>query len=42
MITIEQCKLILNDPTLTDQEVEQIRGLLYALCEEVVNKVKLN
>jgi hypothetical protein len=40
MLTLEKCREILNNPSLTDQEIEQIKGLLYALCESVLNYKK--
>jgi len=50
MLTIERVKKILNDPNLTDQQVEAIRDGFRALVEDVIfpawleerNKNKLN
>ena len=36
MLTIERVKQILNDPKLTDQEIEQIRDGFQSLVEDVI------
>jgi len=36
MLTIERVKKILNDPTLTDQQVEEIRDGFHYLVEDVI------
>jgi hypothetical protein len=41
MLTIERLKQILNDPKLTDQQVEEIRDGFQALIEDVIFPVWL-
>jgi len=36
MLTLERVKQILNDPTLTDRQVEEIRDGFQALVEEII------
>ncbi len=36
MLTIERVKKILNDPTLTDQQIEEIRNAFQYLVEDVI------
>ena len=36
MLTIERVKKILNDPTLTDEQVEEIRNGFHYLVEDVI------
>lgn len=36
MISIERCKEILNDPDLSDEYLEQLRGSLYAISEKII------
>ena len=38
MLTLEQCKEVLDDSTLTDMEVEAIRDAIYSLSEQVIGK----
>ena len=36
MLTIERVKQILNDPSLTDQQIEEIRNGFHYLVEDVI------
>ncbi len=36
MLTVERVKQILNDPSLTDQEIEEIRNGFHFLVEDVI------
>ena len=36
MISIERCRKILNDSSLSDQEVKEIRSSLYGLANETI------
>ncbi len=36
MLTIDHVKQLLDDPTITDQEVEEIRDGFHALVEDVI------
>ena len=38
MLTLEQARKSLNDPTLSDEEVLEIRDQLYALTEIIYKK----
>lgn len=35
MLTLLQCKEILDEPTLSDEEVIQIRDLLFSVTEQI-------
>jgi hypothetical protein len=37
MISIERCKEILNDPNLSNEYLEQLRGSLYAISEKIIS-----
>jgi hypothetical protein len=37
-LTIKDCRKYLNDETLTDEKVEQIRDALYVIVESVFDK----
>lgn len=36
MLSIDQCRAILNNPNLSDQEIENIRNLLYSVCTNIL------
>jgi hypothetical protein len=38
MLTLEQMKKLLNDPSLTDSEILEIRDQLYSLAELIFEK----
>jgi len=38
MLTIEECREILNEDTLSDEEVLVIRDALYSLSEQVIGR----
>ena len=38
MLSIEECKKLLGDDTLSDDEVCEIRNALYSLSEKVIGR----
>ena len=42
MLTLEQARKSLNDPTLSDEEVLEIRDQLYALTEIIYKKWEID
>lgn len=38
MLTVAECRKILGEIDLTDEEIEQTRNALYTLCETLLNK----
>ncbi|GEM_PF-2511613 len=38
MLTLEQMKKLINDPSLTDEQILEIRDQLYALAEIIYEK----
>lgn len=42
MLTLQQCKTILNDNELTDEEIIQMRDWLYQLAELAIEIVEKN
>lgn len=42
MLTLQQCKTIINDDKLTDEEILQMRDWLYQLAELAIEIVEKN
>jgi len=38
MLSVAECKAILDDETLSEEEVLVIRDSLYSVCEQVISK----
>ena len=38
MLTLEECKKILNNPELKDEEVLEIRNILTCISKNIINK----
>jgi hypothetical protein len=38
MLSVERCKEILGDKTISDSQVEKLREVLYALVENIVDE----
>lgn len=38
MLTIDECRKILGDADLTDEQIEEMRNSLYCLSEHFINK----
>lgn len=38
MLSIEQCKEILGDRTISDDQTEEVRNALYALVENIIDE----